>query len=62
MRDAIMPDLATLLAAAYDGPDGSITPPIVQTSLFAFDNYQQFVDRMAGDLVSARSISEGKAS
>ena len=49
MRDAIMPDLATLLAAAYDGPDGSITPPIVQTSLFAFDNYQQFVDRMAGE-------------
>lgn len=49
MRDAIMPDLATLLAAAHDGPDGSVTPPIVQTSLFAFDNYQQFVDRMAGE-------------
>ncbi|MCA0270731.1 MAG: PLP-dependent transferase [Proteobacteria bacterium] len=49
MRDPARPDLATLLAAAYDGPGGSITPPIVQTSLFAFDSYQDFVDRMAGE-------------
>lgn len=49
MRDPLVPDLATLLATAHGGADGSITPPIVQTSLFAFDNYQQFVDRMAGE-------------
>ncbi|MGL4280547.1 MAG: aminotransferase class I/II-fold pyridoxal phosphate-dependent enzyme [Albidovulum sp.] len=49
MRDPARPDLATLLATAYDGPGGSITPPIVQTSLFAFDSYQDFVDRMAGE-------------
>lgn len=49
MRDPVQPDLATLLAAAYDGAGGSITPPIVQTSLFAFDSYQDFVDRMAGE-------------
>lgn len=49
MRDPAMLDLATLLAAAHGGPDGSVTPPIVQTSLFAFGSYQQFVDRMAGE-------------
>lgn len=49
MLDPILPDLATLLAAVDGGPGGSVTPPIVQTSLFAFDNYQHFVDRMAGE-------------
>ncbi|MFZ1347570.1 MAG: aminotransferase class I/II-fold pyridoxal phosphate-dependent enzyme [Tabrizicola sp.] len=49
MHDPAPLDLATLLAAVNGGPDGSVTPPIVQTSLFAFDNYQQFVDRMAGE-------------
>lgn len=40
--------LATLLSAPHHDGSGSITPPIVQTSLFAFDNVQQFEDRMAG--------------
>lgn len=40
-------DIATLLAAAHDDSSGSVTPPIVQTSLFAFDSYQSFEDRMA---------------
>mgnify|MGYP000692928209 CR=1 FL=1 len=38
----------TLLAAAATGFDGAVTPPIVQTSLFTFDSYQAFEDRMAG--------------
>ncbi|MEZ5797627.1 MAG: aminotransferase class I/II-fold pyridoxal phosphate-dependent enzyme [Paracoccaceae bacterium] len=42
------PDLATLLAAVGDGQGGSITPPIYQTSLFSFDSFQDFEDRMAG--------------
>ena len=41
------PDIATLLAAVLDDPAGSITPPIVQSSLFSFDSYQAFEDRMA---------------
>lgn len=41
--------LATLLSEAYRGDSGgSITPPIVQSSLFAFDSYEAFEDRMAG--------------
>lgn len=41
-------DLATLLAAVSDDGQGAVTPPIVQTSLFTFDNFQAFEDRMAG--------------
>jgi cystathionine beta-lyase/cystathionine gamma-synthase len=40
--------LATLMAGVLDDINGAITPPIVQTSLFAFDSYQAFEDRMAG--------------
>lgn len=39
--------IATILAETYGGPDNSVTPPIVQTSLFTFDSYQEFEDRMA---------------
>ncbi|MEP3276991.1 MAG: PLP-dependent transferase [Stappiaceae bacterium] len=42
------PMLSTLLAAVLDDHDGSVTPPIVQSSLFSFDSYQEFEDRMAG--------------
>ncbi|KZM51898.1 aminotransferase class I/II-fold pyridoxal phosphate-dependent enzyme [Labrenzia sp. OB1] len=38
----------TLLAAAASGFGGAAVPPIVQTSLFTFDSYQAFEDRMAG--------------
>lgn len=48
MSDTGQPDLATLLAMVTGGVEGSVTPPIVQTSLFAFDTYQDFVDRMSG--------------
>ena len=41
-------DIATILAAAHGADQGSVTPPIYQTSLFTFDNYQAFEDRMAG--------------
>ena len=41
-------DMATALAAAFGGDAGSVTPPIYQTSLFAFESYQAFEDRMAG--------------
>lgn len=40
--------LATLMAAVLDDENGAIAPPIVQTSLFSFENYQAFEDRMAG--------------
>lgn len=40
--------LATLFSEAYGDADGSITPPIVQSSLFTFDSYEAFEDRMAG--------------
>lgn len=40
--------LATMLAAVLNDAGGAVTPPIVQTSLFAFDSYQDFEDRMAG--------------
>lgn len=39
--------LATLLAEAFSD-DGAVTPPIVQSSLFAFDSYESFAARMAG--------------
>lgn len=39
---------ATIMAAVFDDVNGSMTPPIVQTSLYSFDNYQAFEDRMAG--------------
>lgn len=41
-------DIATILCAAYDNEAGSVTAPIYQTSLFTFDSYQAFEDRMAG--------------
>jgi len=40
--------LATLMAAVLEDGNGAITPPIVQSSLFAFNSYQEFEDRMAG--------------
>lgn len=39
--------LATLLAAPH-GVEGSVTAPIVQSSLFTFSSYQDFADRMSG--------------
>ncbi|MEC9403720.1 MAG: PLP-dependent transferase, partial [Pseudomonadota bacterium] len=39
--------IETLLAAAAE-TGGAVAPPIVQTSLFTFDNYKAFEDRMAG--------------
>lgn len=47
--DEKKPDLATRLAAIADAAGGSITPPIVQTSLFAFDSVAAFEARMAGE-------------
>lgn len=46
-------DIATLLASVLDDADGSVTPPIVQSSLFTFDSYQDFRDRMAGETEKA---------
>ena len=40
--------MATMLAAAHGADAGSVTPPIYQTSLFTFENFQAFEDRMAG--------------
>jgi cystathionine beta-lyase/cystathionine gamma-synthase len=40
--------IETLLAAVSSEFDGAVAPPIVQTSLFTFDTYQAFEDRMAG--------------
>lgn len=40
--------LETLLARVFSDDAGSVTPPIYQSSLFAFENYQDFEDRMAG--------------
>jgi cystathionine beta-lyase/cystathionine gamma-synthase len=40
--------LATLFSKAFDSESGSVTPPIVQSSLFTFDSYEAFEDRMAG--------------
>jgi len=41
-------DLATLMATVADDGQGAVTPPIVQSSLFTFDSYKAFEDRMAG--------------
>ena len=41
-------DIATLLASVLADDSGAVTPPIVQTSLFTFAEYQDFEDRMAG--------------
>ncbi|MGI9419110.1 MAG: aminotransferase class I/II-fold pyridoxal phosphate-dependent enzyme [Geminicoccaceae bacterium] len=43
-----LPDMATMFAAAFGDGSGSITPPIYQTSLFTFEDFQTFEDRMAG--------------
>lgn len=40
--------IETLLAAAETGFGGSVPPAIVQTSLFTFETYQAFEDRMSG--------------
>ncbi|MFN3225690.1 MAG: aminotransferase class I/II-fold pyridoxal phosphate-dependent enzyme [Hyphomicrobiales bacterium] len=45
--DAFHSDIATLLAAVLPNSHGSVTPPIVQSSLFSFDSYQAFEKRMA---------------
>ena len=42
------PSVETLLAAAFGDAAGSVAPPIYQTSLFTFDSYAAFEDRMAG--------------
>lgn len=46
-NDRPRPDLATLLAAV-NGQDGSVTPAIVQSSLFTFEGFDAFESRMAG--------------
>jgi cystathionine beta-lyase/cystathionine gamma-synthase len=43
-----MESLATLLSEVHGEAGGSVTPPIVQSSLFTFDSYEAFEDRMAG--------------
>lgn len=43
------PDIATLLAAVLPDTNGSVTPPIVQSSLFSFDSFEAFEARMAGN-------------
>ncbi len=50
MTEHIGPDVAmeTMLAATYGDATGSVAPPIYQTSLFTFDSYAAFEDRMAG--------------
>lgn len=40
--------LDTLLAAAFDGAGGSVTPPVVQSSLFTYPSYAEFAARMGG--------------
>lgn len=42
-------DIATLLAAILPDTNGSVTPPIVQSSLFSFDSFEAFEARMAGN-------------
>ncbi|MBO6892611.1 MAG: aminotransferase class I/II-fold pyridoxal phosphate-dependent enzyme [Roseibium sp.] len=42
------PSIETLLATLASEFEGAVTPPIVQTSLFTFDSYQAFEDRMSG--------------
>lgn len=40
--------LDTILAQPYGGDEGSVTPPIYQTSLFTFDDFAAFDARMSG--------------
>lgn len=40
--------MATLFAATFGADAGSVTPPIYQTSLFTFESFEAFEDRMAG--------------
>ncbi|PCI87447.1 MAG: hypothetical protein COB24_06195 [Hyphomicrobiales bacterium] len=42
------PSIATILTAVYEDGAGSVTPPIVQTSLFTFEDYDAFEDRATG--------------
>ena len=42
------PDIATRLASVLADENGAVTPPIVQSSLFTFSDYQEFEDRMSG--------------
>lgn len=51
--DVMTDKLATLFSEAFDGESGSVTPPIVQSSLFTFDSYEDFEDRMAGRIDKA---------
>ncbi|NRA88376.1 MAG: PLP-dependent transferase, partial [Rhizobiales bacterium] len=41
-------DIASILTATYNEAGGAVTPPIVQTSLFTFDDYDDFEGRMTG--------------
>lgn len=41
--------LATLLAEPFADAFGSVTPPIVQSSLFTFDSYADFAATLAGE-------------
>lgn len=41
-------EAATLLAHDAPFPDGAVVPPIYQTSLFTFANYQEMADTFAG--------------
>jgi cystathionine beta-lyase/cystathionine gamma-synthase len=45
-RDGL--DMATMFAAVDGADGGSVTPPIYQTSLFTFETFQDFEDRMSG--------------
>jgi cystathionine beta-lyase/cystathionine gamma-synthase len=42
------PSLDTVLAAAFADDSGSVTPPLVQSSLFTFDSFAALEARMAG--------------
>jgi cystathionine beta-lyase/cystathionine gamma-synthase len=50
MPERETPDIAieTILNAPFEDEAGSVMPPIHQSSLFTFDCYQAFEDRMAG--------------
>lgn len=39
--------IETILADVIDAPYGSVAPPIVQSSLFTFENYRAFEERIA---------------
>ena len=40
--------IETLLAQTHGGAEGSVTPPIYQSSLFTFDDFAAFEARMSG--------------